>query len=374
MPFQHEPVVAQLPEDALNNDERRRLRCLSDRFPPRPHDSLPSPAPQDSRLVEVSLPSAPLGLGIVANGKRQATDKTLSDPPEDEEEDQDPAENLNPSQESRKRTATTEPGSDEEEDEEEQDCEEVDGEEADGEEEDGEEGHAQGSRKSKRIGQGSRKSESFGQGSRKSKRLRTDKIRPSSLQEAEEEEQATTSPNTKSIALLRNGSETWATIRKMDTMPLHESVAIHLESNLDREPALFLNDTGSLLLICPKAPAVRSVQEGFASILLYHNQMEHRSILDRVRTLFVWLFFGDLAATLYGENCLITKPKAREIVNALETRLKSKMNQEQQVEIENNLIDQIPNLHTKGKRLAHLCNRFGTGSLFLLAEHLTSHL
>ena len=320
------------------------------------------------------LPPAPLGPGIIANGKRQATDKTLSDPPEDEEEDQDLAENLNPSQESRKRTATNEPVSEEEED----------GGEEDGGEEDGEEGHAQESRKSKRIeqksrkserfGQESRKSERIGQGSRKSKRLRTDKTRSSSVQEAEEEEQATTSPNTKSVALLRNTSETWATIRKMDTMPLHKSVAIHLDSNLDREPAVFLNDTGSLVLISPKAPSIRSVQEGFASILLYHNQMEHRSILDRVRTLFVWLFFGDLAAALYGENCLITKLKAREIVNALETRLKSKMNQEQQHEIENNLIDQIPNLHTKGKRLAHLCSRFGTGSLFFLAEHLTSHL
>ena len=304
-----------------------------------------------------------------ANGKRQATDETLSDPSEDEEEDQDPAENLRPSQGSRKRTATDKPISDQEED---------------GEEEDREEGHAQESRRSKRIGQGFRKREGFGQGSRKSegsgrgprksKRLRTDKTHPSSVQGAQDEEQVTTSPNTKSIALLRNGSETWATIRKMDTMPLHKSVAIHLENNLDREPAVFLNDTGSLLLVRPKAPAIRSVQEGFASILLYYNQMEHRSILDRVRILFVWLFFGDLAAKLYGENCLITKLKAREIVNALETRLKSKMNQEQQEEIETNLIDQIPSLHTKGKRLAHLCNRFGTGSLFFLAEHLTSHL
>lgn len=157
-------------------------------------------------------------------------------------------------------------------------------------------------------------------------------------------------------------------------MPLHKSIAVHLEINLSREPAAFLNDTGSLLPIHPKAPAVRSVQEGFAAILLYHNQMEHRSILDRVRTLFVWLFFGDFAAVSYGENCHITKPKAREIVNALETRLKSKMNQEQQDEIESNLIDQIPDLHTKGKRLAHLCDRFGTGSLFFLAEHLTPHL
>lgn len=368
----YEPVVAQLPEDALDNDERRRLRCLSDRFPPRPHNSLPSPALQESRLVKVSIPSAPLGLGIVANGQRQATGKIISDPPEDEEEDQDPAENHNPSQGSRKRTATDKPVSDEEEDEEEQDGEEQDGEEEDEEEEDREEGHAQERRKSKRIGQKSRRSARFGQGSRKNKRLRTEKTQSSSVQEAEEE-QATTSPNTKSIALRGKSSETWATIRKMDTMPLHKSVAIHLESNLDREPALFLNDTGSLLLMHPKAPAVRSVQEGFASILLYHNQMEHRSILDRVRVLFIWLFFGDLAATLYGENCLITKLKAREIVNALETRLKSRMNQEEQHEIEDALIDQIPNLHTKGKRLAHLCSRFGTGSLFFLAEHLTSH-
>ena len=372
-------MVAQLPEDALNDGERRRLRCLSDRFPPRPHEALPSPALQDSRLVKRLLQPAPPGLEIVANGTRQATDDILSDPPEDEEEDQDPAENRRPSQESRKRTAANEPESDEEED-----REEGDGGEKDGEEEGGEEGHAQGSRRSKRIrqnprksvrfGQGYRESEKFGQGSRKSKRLRTDKTQSSSVQEREEEEQATTSPNTKSIALRRNGSETWATIRKMDTKPLHESVAIHLESNLDKEPTVLLNDTGSLLLIRPKAPGIRSVQEGFASILLYHNQMEHRSILDRVRTLFVWLFFGDFAATLYGENCLITKLKAREIVNALETRLKSKMNQEQQHEIENNLVDQIPNLHTKGKRLAHLCSRFGTGSLFFLAEHLTSHL
>ena len=301
------------------------------------------------------LPPAPLGLGIVANGKRQATDETLSDPPEDEEEDQDPAENLNASQESRKRTATDEPVYDQE-----QDREEQDGEEEDGEEEDGEEANAQECRRSKRIGQKSRKSEGFKQGSCKSKRLRTNKTRPSSVQETQEDEQATTSPNTKSIVLLRNGSETWATIRKMDTMPLNKSVAIHLEKFLEREPAVFLNDTGSLLLIRPKAPGIRSVQEGFASILLYHNQMEHRSILDRVRTLFVWLFFGDLAATLYGENCLITKVKAREIVNALE--------------IETNLIEQIPSIHTKGKPLTHLCNRFGTGSLFFLAEHLTSHL
>ena len=151
---------------------------------------------------------------------------------------------------------------------------------------------------------------------------------------------------------------------------------MHLEDNKEEDPALFLNDSGSLLLFQPKAPGVRSIQEGFAAILLYHNQMEHRSMLDRVRTLFMWLFFGDFAAAVYGENCRITKAKARVIVDALETRLKSrsKMDKKQQEEIETSIIDQIPILHIKGKRLAHLCERFGTGTLFWLAEHLIPHL
>ena len=47
---------------------------------------------------------------------------------------------------------------------------------------------------------------------------------------------------------------------------------MHLEDNKEWDPALFLNDRGSLLLFQPKAGGVRSIQEEFAAILLYHNQ------------------------------------------------------------------------------------------------------
>ena len=328
-------VIQQWQGDALDNEERGRLRRLSHRFPP------------------VSQESS--GVGEVANSLNDVF--------------------LHSVNVGHKRKAASEISSDEEED-------EVEGED--------EEEHPKQDTTSSYGPRKTRSQSSTNQSSKTA--LSNDATTPTTPRKIPRTGMSATptsqrrkiscpttpSAGTKSSSMvpMHNGLYTWAAIRKLPMLQLHKSIAMHLEDNKEGDPALFLNDKGSLLLFQPKTAGVRSIQEGFAAILLYHNQMEHRCMLDRVRTLFMWLFFGDFAAAVYGENCRITKAKARVIVDALETRLKSrsKMDKKQQEEVETSIIDQIPDLHIKGKRLAHLCERFGTGTLFWLAEHLTPHL
>ena len=339
-------MVQQWQGDALENNERGRLRRLSDRFPPATQ--------QDS------------GLGQVVGRLKGVF--------------------IDNSHTGRKRKATDEIMREEEEDDEEEEEQEVEEEEEEEEEEDG------GLRQGTRSSHGPRKTrfQSSAKQPVKVQRSEDSTMPTTPKRKVPRTKSSTTSPSlvrkscgpftpstgTPSTRTVHNGPDTWAPIRKLQMLELHKSIAMHLERNTERDPALFLNDTGSLLLFQPKVPAVRSIEEGFAEILLYHDQMEHRGMLDRVRTLFMWLFFGDFAAAKYGERCHITHTKAEKIVAALEARLmpRSKMDQKQQEELRAGILKQIPDLHTKGKRLAHLCERFGTGSLFWLADHLTSHL
>ncbi|KAG8532403.1 uncharacterized protein KY384_002888 [Bacidia gigantensis] len=178
-------------------------------------------------------------------------------------------------------------------------------------------------------------------------------------------------------------SKMWHSIRRLESLSLHPTVASLLEQP-DFSPELLLEAKGEPVLSLMyaqngglNASATTSyvnLGEGIAAAFLYTTTSQSRDVYGRLRSLFLALFFGDYAEQAFGKGGHINKRKSREMVEGLmQGSAGGRLNGITENDMAEKMMEDIPKMVARGKVLDVLCERFGVGSLFWLQECLTEN-
>ena len=133
--------------------------------------------------------------------------------------------------------------------------------------------------------------------------------------------------------------------------------------------ARFLTDTVDLALQTYSSGDTKyALEQALIDFLRYTVHLKSRDARDKIRRLFCLLFFFDLA-------CLVGAGPSGQIGCLQEGALMKFVRKDVLMNMCPELpMDRMSKWSLQGGKLNILCERFGTGCLFFLAEHLTGNL
>ena len=170
--------------------------------------------------------------------------------------------------------------------------------------------------------------------------------------------------------------DSWAAVRKLNSLSLEEVLDNHLTSNANRDASLFIGANYVLLDGLNNA----SPMEALVSYCISLKQWESQEIINHVRWLFMTLLMGDIGRLMFGTDVIIDERRQAELQVAVErhcSRLedveKKKLGLGTQ-DLATKVYKASQTMLASGDKLVWLCEKFGTGCLFWLSQTLTNHL